>query len=234
MVGDRGAYSRSTTTCQARGQRNRPGVSELSTMPAEDLFSPGHRSVSAVCAQLHRAYHDLRFYPPGHPSATQTLETLSGMLVSHVDEHGTLVLEVEEDRLLYEGERVYSYDASRDNLAFLMFRDGIRLLSLHPGLEETEVEALTVVPGPRGRLGRRRARPGDEVLGAGFRARRLPRGRPVPRRRGAAGGDGRRAQGDRASQAGRSRPVGRPGHRRANRGIWRRWNRRPSICGASV
>ena len=113
-------------------------------MPAEDVFSPGHRSVSAVCAQLHRAYHDLRFYPPGHPSATQTLESLAGMLISHVDEHGPLVLEVEEDRLLYEGERVYSYDASRDNLAFLMFRDGIRLLSLHPGLEGTEVEALTL------------------------------------------------------------------------------------------
>jgi HEAT repeats len=65
------------------------------------------------------------------------------MLISHVGEHGSLILEVEEDRLLYEGERVYSYDASRDNLAFILFRDGVRLLSLHPGLLEEEVEALT-------------------------------------------------------------------------------------------
>ncbi len=113
-------------------------------MLTEQAFSPGHRAVSAVCAQLHRAYHDIRFYPPGHPTVRQTLDSLAGMLISYVDERGTLFLEVAEEQLLHEGERVYSYEASRDNLAFLMFRDGVRSLSLHPGLEEGEIEALTL------------------------------------------------------------------------------------------
>ena len=99
--------------------------------------------MSAVCAQLHRAYHDIRFYPPGHPTVRQTLESLAGMLVSYLDDNGSLMLEVEEDQLLHEGERVYSYETSRDNLAFLMFRDGVRSLSLHPGLDEGEIESLT-------------------------------------------------------------------------------------------
>ncbi len=99
--------------------------------------------MSAVCAQLHRAYHDTRFYPPGHPTVRQTLDSLVGMLVSYMDESGSLILEVEEDQLVHEGERVYSYETSRDNLAFLMFRDGVRSLSLHPGLEQGEIEALT-------------------------------------------------------------------------------------------
>jgi HEAT repeats len=113
-------------------------------MPAEQALSPGSIAVSAVCRQLHRAYHDVRFYPPGHPTVQQTLDSLTEMLISYVDEHGSLVLAVTEDRLLHEGESVYSYEAGHDNLAFLMFRDGVRTLSLHRGLETGEVEALAL------------------------------------------------------------------------------------------
>jgi hypothetical protein len=63
-------------------------------------------------------------------------------LVAHVNAEGSLTLDVEEGRLLYEGEQVYSHETSRDNLAFLMFRDGIRSLSFHPGLGAGEVEAF--------------------------------------------------------------------------------------------
>lgn len=98
--------------------------------------------MSAICTQLHRAYRDLRFYPQDHPTARQTLDTLAETLVAHVDAEGSLTLDVEEGRLLYEGEQVYAYETSRDNLAFLMFRDGIRSLSFHPGLEAREVEAF--------------------------------------------------------------------------------------------
>ena len=62
--------------------------------------------------------------------------------VAHMNAEGSLNLDVEEGRLLYEGEPVYSYETSRDNLAFIMFRDGMRSLSFHPGLEAGEVEAF--------------------------------------------------------------------------------------------
>jgi hypothetical protein len=98
--------------------------------------------VSGTCAYLHRAYRDLRFYPEGHPVSRQSLDSLVTRLQEFTDGHGSLTLNVEEDRLLYEGEQVYSYDASRDNLAFIMFRDGFRSLSFRPGVEATEVEAF--------------------------------------------------------------------------------------------
>ncbi|MFH0915845.1 MAG: HEAT repeat domain-containing protein [bacterium] len=63
-------------------------------------------------------------------------------LVTHLNAEGSLNLDVEEGRLLYEEEQVYSYETSQDNLAFLMFRDGIRSLSFRPGLEAGEVEAF--------------------------------------------------------------------------------------------
>lgn len=99
--------------------------------------------MSAICAQLHRAYRDLRLYPSEHPTALQTLGKLVEMLISYVGTHGTLSLDVEENRLLYDDEPVYAHETSHDNLAFLMFRDGVRSLSFHSGLEVSEVEALT-------------------------------------------------------------------------------------------
>lgn len=111
-------------------------------MREEPASSFDHRSVSELCACLHRAYRDLRFYPPDHPTARQALDALAETVMTRVNERGPLTLEVEEGRLTYLGEQVYSYETSRDNLAFLLFRDGIRSLSLYPGLEAGEVEVL--------------------------------------------------------------------------------------------
>ncbi len=100
------------------------------------------QTVSAICLYLHRAYRDLRLYPSGHPTARQALDGLTDRLGRHLEAHGPLVLDVEENGLVYDEQQVYVYDASRDNLAFLMFRDGIRSLSFRPGLDPNELEGF--------------------------------------------------------------------------------------------
>ena len=99
-------------------------------------------SAKKVCNRVHQAYRDTRLYPPGHPTVGNTLHMLEAAIRSHLDTLGRLTLTVGEDRLLYEGEEVYTHAESRDNLAFLMFRDGIRMVTLDPGLESREIEAL--------------------------------------------------------------------------------------------
>jgi len=99
-------------------------------------------SARKVCARLHQAYRDHRLYPEGHPSIRSTMDLLIAALESHLDPFGPLVLQVDEDRLLQQGEVVYTHEESRDNLAFLMFRDGIRVLTLSPGIEAREVEVF--------------------------------------------------------------------------------------------
>jgi len=84
----------------------------------------------------------MRFYPPDHPTARQSVEGLVSAAALYLDKWGDLTLDVTEDELVFRGESVYSHEASRDNLAFLMFRDGVRELTLHPGIESIEVEAL--------------------------------------------------------------------------------------------
>ncbi len=124
------------------GHRNHPQYRERTVMPMESQMSPQPEAVGGICAYLHRAYRDLRLYPAGHPMARQTLDGLTDRLQKHLEGQGPLVLDVEENRLLHEGQEVYAYEASRDNMAFLMFRDGLRSLSFRPGLEPNELEGF--------------------------------------------------------------------------------------------
>lgn len=111
-------------------------------MLPDNQQSVRQQTVGAICHQLHRAYRDLRLYPSGHPMSRQALDGLADRLGKHLESYGSLALEVEEQALFYDGQPAYTYDASRDNLAFLMFRDGIRSLSFRPGLEPNELEAF--------------------------------------------------------------------------------------------
>jgi len=84
----------------------------------------------------------MRLYPAEHPVVAESLGLLAGLLDSYLSESGLLLLEVQEDQLLQDGEPVYSHAPRPDNMAFLMFRDGIRSLTFHAGLETREVEAF--------------------------------------------------------------------------------------------
>jgi len=117
-------------------------LEKLKTMPESPSTSPEHAAASGVCSSLHRAYRDLRLYPPGHPTARASVEDLAAAVAQYVEEWGTLTLEVQENALVLEGEAVYLRETGRDNPAFLMFRDGVRTLSLRPGGEVGEIEAF--------------------------------------------------------------------------------------------
>lgn len=99
-------------------------------------------SINKICSLLQQAYRGLRLYPADHPSARRPVDTLMNALRSYLDTLGPLVLYVEEERLRLDDEQVYSFTGSRDNLAFLLFRDGIRSVSFFPGLEATELDTF--------------------------------------------------------------------------------------------
>jgi HEAT repeat protein len=100
-------------------------------------------AAAVVCGAFHRAYREWRLYPPGHPTAQESLENLAEQLAGYMEQWGTLALGVREDALILEGEPVYEREStSRDNLAFLMFRDGLRAIFFHPGCETRELEGL--------------------------------------------------------------------------------------------
>jgi HEAT repeat protein len=99
-------------------------------------------AVRKICGRLHQAYRGLRLYPPDHPTARHTLAEFHQALASYLDSHGSIMLRITEEEMLFEDEEVYSYEEPRGNLAFLMFRDGLRFLTFHPGVDEGETEAF--------------------------------------------------------------------------------------------
>ncbi|OFW58337.1 MAG: hypothetical protein A2133_01770 [Actinobacteria bacterium RBG_16_64_13] len=99
-------------------------------------------SARKACGRLHQAYSSSRLYPSDHPTARNTLGEFVDALESHLDVYGFMMLRVEEDRLVFEDEEVYSHEEVRSSVAFLMFRDGIRFVTFYPGIEAGEIESF--------------------------------------------------------------------------------------------
>jgi hypothetical protein len=114
----------------------------LKTMSQTQPTSPRLAAATGVCGALHRAYRDRRLYPPEHPTAGESVADFFTTVDQYLQEHGPLRLGVLEDALVMEGTAVYHREDSRDNLAFMMFRDGIRSLVLYPGCETDELERI--------------------------------------------------------------------------------------------
>ena len=111
-------------------------MSSTSAKPSE------RESVRRICGRLHQAYRSLRLYPTDHPTAHNTLADFFEVLTPHLDEYGPITLRITEDELLFEDEVVYTHSEARGSLAFLLFRDGMRFLTLHQGVDERETEAF--------------------------------------------------------------------------------------------
>jgi hypothetical protein len=54
----------------------------------------------------------------------------------------SLVLDIDENSMSWEGHEVYRSEQRVESLAFIFFRDGIRQIILLPGFEESELEVL--------------------------------------------------------------------------------------------
>ncbi len=63
-------------------------------------------------------------------------------LTDFLETDGEIQLAVHEFELKYEHEIVYDSHDRKNSLAFLLYRDGLRRLSLHPGVERCELEAF--------------------------------------------------------------------------------------------
>lgn len=109
---------------------------------APDLRSPEVESAGQICTRLHQAYRDYRLYPEDHPTTKASMDRLMEFVQAHIDRFGTPVFQVEEDRLLLKDDVVYTKGVNSESLAFVMFRDGIRGLTLHEGVEPDEIAGL--------------------------------------------------------------------------------------------
>jgi len=111
-------------------------------MSQTQAMTPRQTAASAVCNALHKAYRDFRLYPAGHPSADERIQEFAACVDQYITQFGVLTLDIWEEELVQDGAPVYQREATRDNLAFLMFRDGLRSLAIHPGINPEELGGL--------------------------------------------------------------------------------------------
>lgn len=104
------------------------GLSELPVGRVRELF--------VVLAKALRAF---QLYDENNPVRQRFVESLRQALVQLWNEVDRLTLSVEEDRLLLGDQEVYRAENRGDSLAFLFFKDGVREITLLPGLEHAEL-----------------------------------------------------------------------------------------------
>jgi hypothetical protein len=95
-----------------------------------------------VCSRLQQAALAFRLYPSAHPTAHKVLVDLVEELGRHLARHGSLELRVEESTLLLHDEEVWHQGDLRTSMAFVMFRDGLRFVTFHPGIDESELASF--------------------------------------------------------------------------------------------
>lgn len=80
----------------------------------------------------------LRMYPPNNPVCRKVAEEAFNSLESFLMGYNKLKLTIQRDKILYQGENVYTSEDKEDDLAIFFFKDGVRELTFEKGFDKNE------------------------------------------------------------------------------------------------
>ncbi len=81
-------------------------------------------------------------FPADHASTGSLLQGVQQAVTRFNDEFGELGFEVTQKQIIYDDKPVYTGEASADNPAYVLYRDGIRWFAFAPGVDEAEITVL--------------------------------------------------------------------------------------------
>lgn len=103
-------------------------------------------------AQFARTLKTCRLYDASNPTVVKFRDELASSASRLTEEHGPLALRFESDDVTLDGESLHPARSREDNLAYPFHRDGVRGLTLQPGVGPAEiaaiVDAVLAVTGP--------------------------------------------------------------------------------------
>jgi len=100
------------------------------------------RAASVVTASLFAALRNTALYPEDHVMVRKFLSEVQARLEEFLARHGPMRIDIDRERLLYRGEPVLEGSSQGDDLAFLLYRDGVKWIEFHRGVESAEIAAL--------------------------------------------------------------------------------------------
>ena len=93
-------------------------------------------------SQLARTLKTCRLYDASNPTVVKFREELSVSARKLTDEHGSLTFRFEAADVTLDGQSLHPARSRDDNLAYPFHRDGVRGITLNPGVESAEIGAL--------------------------------------------------------------------------------------------
>jgi HEAT repeat protein len=93
-----------------------------------------------VIKRFGNAFSSMKIYPPENPAVKKSVETFTEKIKEFLEEYESLDITVEEFNLSYKGEKVFQDEEKMKSLPFLLFKDGMRELSFHKGIDKREIQ----------------------------------------------------------------------------------------------
>lgn len=91
---------------------------------------------------LDKAFKTSRTYGPNNPVAQKFFQEFYADLTARLEILDTLTFVVQRSELYFQNEAVYQTESQTENLAFKLYVDGIRELSLHKGLTQSDLASF--------------------------------------------------------------------------------------------
>ncbi len=99
-------------------------------------------TVEELMQAVVKALRAHQLYLPNNPVYQKALETMRAAFRPIWEAADELALDVQENELRWEGNVVYSQTNRGESLAWVFFKDGVRALTLLPGVEQDEIIGL--------------------------------------------------------------------------------------------
>jgi HEAT repeat protein len=86
-----------------------------------------------------KAFSMIKLYPPENPAVAKSVDLFNNQMEEFLNEYEKLAIEVGEFSFSYKGEIVFQGEERSKSLPFLFYKDGLRELSFHKGLDKGEL-----------------------------------------------------------------------------------------------
>lgn len=115
------------------------GSEDRTDLTVQKALEEEVKSTKALIQTLLQTLKSFRLYEANHPLLSKFRDRLKHDFESYFDEFDSFSLQVGEHQLLYSGNVIYESEDVKESLAFAFYKDGIRELRFHKGLEFKEI-----------------------------------------------------------------------------------------------
>jgi HEAT repeat protein len=111
-------------------------MNPLKTIPTNKEL----QTVKDVVASFLGGLKNFDLYPENHVLRQKCIDNVFNCLEAYLNTYDSLRLNIEKERLIYQGEIVFQESASKEKLVFFLYRDGIRWIQFNKGLKSKEIK----------------------------------------------------------------------------------------------